>query len=196
MNNECCEASCDCMKSLSTEHMYVGRCWAVELAVASLVVFPLSLLLFSSPRPWRHNGRGARGEKVGQMNPGSQTAMALLQRASSHWQCTHYSLNVHSRYLAVVCLEWMVAVQFAHCPLPSAPQAPLSIPHPGQQQHGLEVGRDACVALYVSWARPGQWVTVRLLGSSQPAGSVSSQNSFKHNTWSVFIFMLCCMDFW
>lgn len=39
------------------------------------------------------------------------------------------------------------------CSLPPPlcpPSAPLSIPHPGQQQHGLEVGRDACVALYVS----------------------------------------------
>lgn len=39
------------------------------------------------------------------------------------------------------------------CSLPPPlchPSAPLSIPHPGQQQHGLEVGRDACVGLYAS----------------------------------------------
>lgn len=63
------------MKRSPSEHMYVGCCYAVEPAASCLVVSPPL-----SPTPGTGEGKG---EKVGQMNQGSQTAVVvLLQRAS------------------------------------------------------------------------------------------------------------------
>lgn len=64
------------MKCSPREHMYVGCCYAVEPAASCLVVSPP---LFGRPG----TGEG-RGEKVGQMNQGSQSDEVLVLQHASH----------------------------------------------------------------------------------------------------------------
>lgn len=58
--------------------MYVGCCYVVEPAASCLVVSPSPL--------WKTRHRGGKGggggEKVGQMNQGSQSDVVVLQHAS------------------------------------------------------------------------------------------------------------------
>lgn len=131
---------------------------------------------------------GGEGEKVGQMNQGSQTAaVVLLQRASPVYgrryigQHSQHSLNVHSRYLAIL------RPQFAppHSPQPLHPLTPHASPIPSRTaaEWIREAGRHACVR-----AKPGHWVTVRL-SEITPSGSVSRRN---HNMIRTRWFLVVC----
>lgn len=125
MNNECC------VSLLIYIYMCIYVLWSLLLPAWWS---PLPL-----PRTRRRGGKAVGESRSDESRQCGSAATCFSQStpAAKIGQCSPQSLNVHSRYLASLPLDGLIQ------------SGPLSA-SPSQQQYGLKLGKDACVALCIS----------------------------------------------